>query len=106
MANSLMGHHAEVKVSADLVPAIEHLYDEAISAVQMKGSTGEWFRTTVAVGHGCRVSPHPPSSKCFSKGFFLMLCKNMVERLAQAVGLLPIFGVPMTLTLLLRKRSS
>ena len=38
------------------VRAIEHLYDIAISAVQMDGSTGEWFRTTVGVRQGCLLS--------------------------------------------------
>ena len=34
-----MGHHAEMKKNANLVFAIEHLYDNAIMAVQMNGST-------------------------------------------------------------------
>ena len=34
-------------INANLVRAFEHLYDNAISAVHMNGSTGEWFRTTV-----------------------------------------------------------
>ena len=29
----------------------------AISAVHMNGSTGEWFRTTVGVRQGCLLSP-------------------------------------------------
>ncbi|MEW8513022.1 MAG: hypothetical protein AB2608_19480, partial [Candidatus Thiodiazotropha sp.] len=36
-------------INANLVRTIQHLYDNAISAVQMNGSTGEWFRTTVGV---------------------------------------------------------
>ena len=44
-------------ISADLVCTIEQLYDKAISAVQMNGSTGEWFRTTVGVRQGCLLSP-------------------------------------------------
>ena len=43
-------------ISANLVWAIEYLYDEAIIAVQMNGSTGEWFRTTVEVRQGCLLS--------------------------------------------------
>ena len=31
--------------SANLVHNVEKLYDKATSAVQMTGSTGEWFRT-------------------------------------------------------------
>ena len=34
-----------------------HLYDNAISAVYMNGSIGEWLRTTVGVRQGCLLSP-------------------------------------------------
>ena len=44
-------------ISANLVRTIEHLYDKAKSAVQMNGSIGEWFRTTVGVRQGCLLSP-------------------------------------------------
>ena len=44
-------------INANLVRAIEHLYDNAISAVHMNDSTGEWFRTTVGVRQGCLLSP-------------------------------------------------
>ena len=44
-------------INANLVRSIEHLYDNAISAVQMNGSTGEWFKTTVGVRQGCLFSP-------------------------------------------------
>ena len=44
-------------INANPVRAIEHLYDNAISAVHMNGSTGEWFRTTVGVGQGCLFLP-------------------------------------------------
>ena len=44
-------------INANLVRAIEHLYDNAISAVHMNGSTGEWFRTTVGVRQECLLSP-------------------------------------------------
>ena len=43
--------------SANLVRTIEQLYDKATSAVQMNGSIGEWFRTTVGVRQGCLLSP-------------------------------------------------
>ena len=43
-------------ISANLVRTIEQLYDKATSAVQMIGSTGEWFRTTVGVEQGCLLS--------------------------------------------------
>ena len=42
--------------SANLVCTVEQLYDKATSAVQMNGSIGEWFRTTVAVRQGCLLS--------------------------------------------------
>ena len=35
----------------------ESLYDKAQSAVQFNGRTEDWFRTTVAVRHGCPLSP-------------------------------------------------
>ena len=44
-------------ISANLVCTIEQLYDKATSAVQMYGSIGEWFRTTVRVRQGCLLSP-------------------------------------------------
>ena len=44
-------------ITANLVRTIENLYEKAISAVQMTGCTGEWFRTTVGVRQGCFLSP-------------------------------------------------
>ena len=44
-------------VSANLVRTIEQLYDKATSAVQMNGSIGERFRTTVGVRQVCLLSP-------------------------------------------------
>ena len=44
-------------INANLVRAIEHLYDNDISAVHINGSTGEWFRTTARVRQGCLLSP-------------------------------------------------
>ena len=46
-----------ISTSANLVRTIEQLYDKATSAVQMNGSIGEWFRTTVGVRQGCLLSP-------------------------------------------------
>ena len=54
MAGSLMGHHAEVQY---LCKSSSQLYGKATSAVQMNGSIGEWFRTTVGVRQGCLLSP-------------------------------------------------
>ena len=44
-------------ISANLVRTIQRLYDKATSAVQMNGSIGEWFSTTVRVRQGCLLSP-------------------------------------------------
>ena len=44
-------------ISANLGRTIEQLYDKATSAVQINGSIGEWFRTTVGVRQGCLLSP-------------------------------------------------
>ena len=44
-------------ISANLVRTIEQLNDKATGAVQMNGSIGEWFRTTVGVRQGCLLSP-------------------------------------------------
>ena len=44
-------------ISANLVRTFEQLYDKATSAVQMNGSIGDWFRTTVEVRQGCLLSP-------------------------------------------------
>ena len=44
-------------ISANLVRTTEQLYDKTTSAVQMNGSIGEWFRTTVGVRQGCLLSP-------------------------------------------------
>ena len=44
-------------ISANLVRTIEQLYDKATSVVQMNGSIGDWFRTTVGVRQGCLLSP-------------------------------------------------
>ena len=44
-------------ISANLVRTTEQLYDKATSAVQMNGSIGKWFRTTVGVWQECLLSP-------------------------------------------------
>ena len=36
-------------INANLVHVTEHLYDNAVDAVQMNGSTGKWFRTAVRI---------------------------------------------------------
>ena len=44
-------------ISANLVRPTEQLYEKATRAVQMNGSIGELFRTTVGVRQGCLLSP-------------------------------------------------
>ena len=44
-------------INANIIRIIENLYDKAQSAVLFNGSTGDWFRTTVGVRQGCRLSP-------------------------------------------------
>ena len=57
-----VGHAAQwatmrkYNINVNLVSAIEHLYNTAISALQMNGSTGEWFRTTIGGWQGCLLS--------------------------------------------------
>ena len=89
-------------IHANLVQAIKHLYDNAISAVQMKSSTGEQFRTTVGFRQGCLLS---------SALFNIFLYRFMSEALEEHDGrvsiggeILPICGSPMTLMLMLKKR--
>ena len=48
-----MGHHADVQYQCK---SSAH-YDKTTSAVQMNGSIGEWFRTTVGVKQRCPLSP-------------------------------------------------
>ena len=45
-------------INANLVRAVEHLYDNAISTVHMNGSIGNWFRTAVGIRQGCLLSPN------------------------------------------------
>ena len=44
-------------INANLVRTIEPLYEKATSAVQMNGSIGQWFKTTVGLRQGCLLSP-------------------------------------------------
>ena len=43
--------------SSTISVQIEQLYDKTTCAVQMNGSIGEWFRTTVGERQGCLLSP-------------------------------------------------
>ena len=44
-------------ICSKLVRTIEHLHDNATSAVIFNSSIGDWFRTTVGVRQGCLLSP-------------------------------------------------
>ena len=66
-------------IRANLVRTFEQLYDKATSAVKMKSSIGEWFRTTVGVRQWCLLTS---SSTFFSNGSCLMPWKNIMGRLA------------------------
>ena len=67
-------------ISANLVRTIEQLYDKAISAVQMNGSIGEWFRITVRVRQGCLLSP--ALFNIFLERIMSDALENMMGRLA------------------------
>ena len=54
---ALLATMRKYNINANLVRTIEQLYGKATSAVQMNGSIGEWFRTTVGVRQGCLLSP-------------------------------------------------
>ena len=59
-------------IIANLIHTIEQLYDKATSAVQINGSIGEWFRTTVGVRKGCLLLP-TLFNIYFANGSYLML---------------------------------
>ena len=78
--------------------SFEHLYesDKAINAVQMNNR-----RRTVGDRQECLLSS--TFFDIFSKGFCLMLWRNIMERFAKTAELLPICGLPMPSILLLKK---
>ena len=84
-------------INANLVRVIEHLYGNAIHAVQMNGSTVDWFRRTVGFRQGCLLSPT-------SFNIFLeRIISDAVEENDEKVSLGGrIFGLPTTLMLLLK----
>ena len=47
----------QYKISANLIRAIENLYDKATSAVLFNSNIGDWFRTTFGFRQGCLLSP-------------------------------------------------
>ena len=89
-------------INPNLVRANEHLYDNAISAVHMNGSTGELFRTTVGVRQGCLLSPTL---------FNIFLKRIMSDAVEEHDGKVSIGGrtitnLPMTLMLFLKKNKN
>ena len=89
-------------INPNLVRAIEHLYDNAISAVHMNGSTGELFRTTVGVRQGCLLSP------CLFNIFLKRIMSDAVEEHdgKVSIGGRTITNLPMTLMLFLKKNKN
>ena len=73
-----MGHHEEIQCQANIVHVTEHLYDNAMNAVQMNGSTGEWFKTTVGVRQGRLLSTI--FFKIFLERIMSDALKNTMER--------------------------
>ena len=76
----------------DLARAIKHLFDNAISATQMNGSTGKWFRTAAGVRQGCCLSPIL---------FSIVLQRIMSVALEEHPS--PVSGLPIISMLMLKK---
>ena len=91
-------------ISANLVRTIEQHYEKAPSAVQMNGSIGEWFRTTVGVSQGCLLSP------TLFNMFFERIMSDASEehdwKVSIGAEILPICVLPMTEMLKLRRSRS
>ena len=88
-------------INANLVRATEHLYEKAISAVQMNDSTGEWFRTTDGVRKECLLS---------STLFNIFLEKKMSDALKihggrNSIGERTLFICSLPMTMFLQKKS-
>ena len=85
----LLATMRKYNVSANLFRTTEQLYDKATNAGQMNGSTGEWFEQSNSWNIvGCLLSPIIFNISSYRS--CLMLWKNVVERSAYAVELLPI----------------
>ena len=85
LACSVMGHRAEVQFQCQ---SSSHYwaalgYDKATTAVQVNGSIGGWFRTTVGVRQGCLLSPTL---------FNIFLEQIMFDALEEHVGKVSIGG--------------
>ena len=97
-------------ISANLVRTIERLYDKATSAVQMNGSIGERFRTTVKVRQGCLLSPtlfniflewimsdaleeHDGKVSIGGRNITNLRFADDIDALAEAVGWLVVLGL-------------
>lgn len=51
-------------IDGNLIQVIEKLYNKATGAVNLTGSIGDWFKSTLGVRQGCLLSPH-----CFQHPF-------------------------------------
>ena len=74
-------------ISTNLIQVINNLYNKATSAVLFNGSIGDWFRTTVGVRQGCRLS---------STLFKIFLEKIMTDALEDHEGTVSIGGRTIT----------
>lgn len=45
-------------IDGNLIQVIEKLYNKATGAVNLTGSIGDWFKSTLGVRQGCLLSPH------------------------------------------------
>ena len=66
-------------INPNLVLAIQHLYDEAISAFQMNSTHENGSEQQLELGKD--VFSHPPPLTFFLKGVCLMVWKNMMKTL-------------------------
>ena len=95
---ALLAAMRKYNINANLVRALEHLYENAIRAVHMNDSTGKWFRTTVGVRQGCLLS-----STLFNIFLERIMSDALEEHDGKAEEPLPICGLPMTSMLLWQK---
>ena len=75
-------------ISGKLIETIQSLYENAMSAVLVQGTTGAWFHTSVVVRQGCLLSPT----------LFNMFLKDIMTHalLEKCNGTISIGGRPIT----------
>ena len=74
-------------ISGKLIETIQSLYENAMSAVLVQGTTGEWLHTSVGVRQGCLLSPTL---------FNTFLEDIMTHALENFNGTISIGGLPIT----------